>query len=296
MERNENENPLIRRAKALLNERLYEKAVKMKIAIMGLGGAGGNCLVGMNEIGLKDVKNIETIAINSEEAVLAQMKGIDKRVVIGKNMFEHPKGTGGNLMLAKKMVESARESIEVLISPYPELVLVAGLGGGTGSELMLEISDMAVKEGKVVIAVPIMPFSAEGSRRSTAKKVLGKLEKTGAVIVPLDNDVLAEKLAGMNMEKAMRSFDRMIMQKIKELRDDTMEAVIKEVSEDIMERIAESPGEAEEFAQSTPVEAEMITITEENTDAPMIEPENAVTAKEEPHDSPDSMNMPPKME
>ena len=296
MEKNENENPLIRRAKALLNERLYEKAVRMKIAVMGLGGAGGNCLVGMNEIGLKDVKNIETIAINSEEAVLGRMKDIDKRVVIGKNMFEHPKGTGGNLLLARKMVESARESIDVLISPYPELVLVAGLGGGTGSELIVEISEMAVKKGKVVIAVPIMPFSAEGSRRNTARKVLSRLEKTGAVIVPLDNDVLAEKLGGMNIDRAMRSFDRMIMQKIKELRDDTMEAVIKEVSEDIMKRIAASPGEVEEFAQSTPQEEEMITITEENTDTPMISPENAVTAKDEPNDSPESMNEPPHME
>lgn len=241
MEKNEKKAFYLREVHRMLETGVYGEVTKTKtIALVGAGGAGGNSLQRMHRMGLKSMKNVETIAINSDETVLELLKDVNKRVLIGKNLFEHPKGAHGRTDIAKKMIDSARESLEVLITPYPILVIIGGLGGGTGSMLMVEMSKMGVEKGKLVIAIPIMPFSTETGRRALAKRVLKKLEMTGAVITPLDNDALLkdERMKGLSIEKAFETLDRIIFRKIEEVRDESMKTVIDEIARDIMEKIS----------------------------------------------------------
>ncbi len=213
---------LLREVQRLLDSGIYGAVTRTKtIAVVGNGGAGGNILQRLHRMGIKSMKNIETIAINSDERVLDLLKDVDKRVLIGKNLYEHPEGAHGRTDLARKMIDAARESLEVLINPYPVLVLIGALGGGTGSELMVEMSKMGVEKGKLVIALPIMPFSAETGRRALAKRVMKRLESSGAIIAPLDNDMLMkdERIRKLSMAEAFETLDRIIFRKIREVQD-----------------------------------------------------------------------------
>ncbi len=232
---------LLREVQRLLDSGIYGAVTRTKtIAVIGNGGAGGNILQRLHKMGIKSMKNIETIAINSDERVLDLLKDVDKRVVIGKNLYEHPEGAHGRTDLARKMIDAARESLEVLVKPYPVLVLIGALGGGTGSELMVEMSRMGVQKGKLVIAMPIMPFSAETGRRALAKRVMQRLESTGAIIAPLDNDMLIkdERIGKLSLAEAFETLDRIIFRKIREVQDESMKTVINEITRDIMERLS----------------------------------------------------------
>ena len=268
-EKNEKE-ALLREVHRILDSGIYGEVTKTKtVAVIGAGGAGGNSLQRLYEMGLKSMKNVETIAINSDETVLELLKDVDKRVLIGKNLFEHPQGAHGRTDIARKMIDAARESLEVLVNPYPVLVLVGGLGGGTGSELLVEMSKIGVEKRKLVIAIPIMPFSTETGRRALAKRIMKKLEMTGAVIAPLDNDMLVkdERMKGLSINKAFETLDRIIFRKIREIQDESMKTVINEIARDVMERISaayEEPMHSPEIVSSY---------------APMSPPGNPITAR-----------------
>ena len=234
---------LLQELKRLLDSAGYLDIAKKKvIGLYGLGGAGGNILESVQRMGVKDMKNVETIAINSDERVLDHLRDVDKRVLIGKSVTEHPKGTAGNGALARKMIRAARESLEVMVSQHQVIILLGSLGGGTGSELMIELSRIGTEMGKVVIAMPVLPFSAESGRRAMAKRNLKRLEATGAMVVPLDNDSLLkdERLRKLSVGEAFEALNRIIFRKIREIQDDTLENIIEAIVEDMYRKIRTS--------------------------------------------------------
>ncbi len=231
-----NEEEFEKKALALLNSGKYEKALRGKqLAVIGAGGAGGNIVEGMARSGMNMMEGVDSIVINSDERMMESHASVNKRVLIGKDVIPNPKGAGGDRRLARKMVEGARESLEVLIKPYPVVVVIAGLGGGTGSELITEISRMAVGMGKVTMAIPVLPFEAEVGRRSASRKILTELRQTGAMVAEIDNEVLnSPKLAGMSMEAAFGILNRTILSRIEDLHESTRRAVMDEIVKDIM--------------------------------------------------------------
>ena len=231
---------LLREVRAIVDQKdLLALANKRVIGVFGLGGAGSNILLSLYRMGLKDMKNVETIAINSDEKVLDLLKDIDKRVLIGKSLSEHPRGAAGDVKLARKMVKAAEESLEVMLGPYQIIILLGSAGGATGAELMVELSRMGVEQGKVVMAIPVLPFSIEGSRRSIAKRNLERLESTGAMVVPLDNDSLIkdERMRKLSLDKAFDSLNRIIFRKIREIQDDTLNNIVEAIVDEMYRKI-----------------------------------------------------------
>ncbi len=224
------------KAWALLSSGKYEKALKGKqVAVIGAGGAGENIVLDMVRNGLNEMEGVDSVVINSDEAMMERCKSVKKRMLIGKNIDPNPKGANGSRKIAKKMVETAKESIEVLIKPYPVVVIIAGLGGGTGSELILEVTRMSVRKGKMTLAIPVLPFSAEASRRGVAKLVLEELRTTGAKVVEMDNDMLMKpELMGLPSERAFGILNRVIQNKIADLHSAARKALMDEIVKDII--------------------------------------------------------------
>lgn len=257
-----NEDEFVKKAWSLLNSGKYEKALKGKqVAVIGAGGAGGNIVEDMAQKGLKEMEGVYTIVVNSDDRLLEEEKypHVNKKVHIGKNIAPEVKGAGGSRKLARKMVEEAKESLDVLISPYPVVVLVGGIGGGTGSELLLEMSRMSVRKGKMTLAIPVLPFSIEGPRRRVASAVIEELRETGAMIVEIDNDsLLRPELMGLPVEQTFGILNRVIMKKIEELHASARKALMDEIVKDIMANM--SAEEELQAAAAMPAGPEKIAI------------------------------------
>ena len=71
------------------------------------------------------------------------------------------------------------------------VVLLTGLGGGTGTGAAPEFARQARLSGAIVISIAAIPFEAQETRLKVSKEGLSKLESNSDVCVRLDLDRLA---------------------------------------------------------------------------------------------------------
>ncbi|MFQ6106586.1 MAG: hypothetical protein ACE5QF_03225 [Thermoplasmata archaeon] len=154
-----------------------------RIVVVGCGGAGCNIVGQVKE---RSTLGLDAVAINSDEEGLGRVLS-DVKIRLGKGRrFEN--GAQGDPVVGQELAEAARESISSAIRADIAF-LVAGLGGGIGTGCAPVVSQAIRETGAVVIAIPVMPFSAEG-RDSIAEKGLRELRSVADSTIVLENDSL----------------------------------------------------------------------------------------------------------
>ena len=161
----------------------------LKIKIIGVGGAGTNAVDGLKLDGLGEVR---LAAINTDAQALSQSP-IAEKLVLGRSITRGL-GAGGELDIGRKAAEADRDAIARVIADMDLIVLIVGLGGGTGSAAAPVIAEVAAKTDALVLAFATMPFSFEGVRRQRiAEESLGELRKAVHGLIPLPNDMLLQE-------------------------------------------------------------------------------------------------------
>lgn len=89
------------------------------------------------------------------------------------------------------------------------VMIIAGMGGGTGTGAAPVIAKAAREKGAHVIGVVTMPFSFEGSKRMLrAKGGIDTLnELVDRLIVVYDDSVVSEQLRDISMFKSFKMAD-----------------------------------------------------------------------------------------
>jgi len=161
----------------------------LKIKILGVGGAGTNAV---DALELADLGSVQLAAINTDAQALANAS-ISEKLMIGRSVTRGL-GAGGEVDIGKAAAESDREAIGALIGDVDLIILVVGLGGGTGSAAAPIVAEVAAKTDALVLAFVTLPFSFEGPRRKRiADGSLGELRKLVHGVIPLPNDVLLQE-------------------------------------------------------------------------------------------------------
>jgi len=161
----------------------------LKIKIVGVGGAGTNVVDGLK---LDDLGDVRLAAINTDAQALAGSP-VAEKLVIGRSVTRGL-GAGGEVEIGRKAAESDREAIARLVSGMDLVILVTGLGGGTGSAATPVVAEAAAKTNALVLAFVTIPFSFEASRRKrVAEESLGELRSLVHGLIPLPNDVLLQE-------------------------------------------------------------------------------------------------------
>ena len=99
-----------------------------KIKVIGVGGGGGNAV---NRMVATEVKNVEFIAINTDEHVLRLSKASQK-IQIGEKLTRG-KGAGSMPQIGQEAAEESRDEIAALLKDTDMVFVTAGMGGGTGT-------------------------------------------------------------------------------------------------------------------------------------------------------------------
>ena len=142
------------------------------IKVIGVGGGAGNALNWMIEKPLH--KHIEFIAVNTDSQALEKSLAPQK-IQIGARL------TGGRGAAAKPEVgrQAALEDcerIQAAIGKADMVIIVAGMGGGTGTGAAPVIARIAQELGAFTVPVVTHPFFFEGKvRQSTAQEGIEKL-------------------------------------------------------------------------------------------------------------------------
>ncbi len=130
------------------------------IKVIGVGGGGGNAINRMIKMA---VKNVEFIAVNTDEHVLRLSKATTK-VQIGEKMTRG-KGAGSMPEVGKKAAEESKDEISALLKDTDMVFVTAGMGGGTGTGAAPVVAKLAKDLGILTVAVVTKPFAFEGKKR-----------------------------------------------------------------------------------------------------------------------------------
>ena len=130
------------------------------IKVIGVGGGGGNAV---NRMIKMDVKNVEFIAVNTDEHVL-RFSQADQKIQIGEKSTRG-KGAGSKPEVGQAAAEENKEEIAALLKDTDMVFVTAGMGGGTGTGAAPIVAKIAKDMGILTVAVVTKPFAFEGKKR-----------------------------------------------------------------------------------------------------------------------------------
>ncbi|MCI0503951.1 cell division protein FtsZ [Candidatus Micrarchaeota archaeon] len=189
----------------------------IRISVIGVGGAGCNCVNRLHQAGLKSAR---TVAINTDGKHL-NMIGASKKVLLGKTITRGL-GAGGDLNVARKCAEVDRDMLRKEIGENELVFLVAGMGGGTGSGASPAIAQMAREQGAIVVAMVTYPFALERVRLKKAQSALSELVKVCDTVVVIDNNRLATYVPNLPVNKAFELADSITTRAVTGISDTIM--------------------------------------------------------------------------
>ncbi len=175
---------------------------QVRIAVIGVGGAGCNTVDRMMRNG---IKSAQTIAVNTDQLHLKVIQA-HKRVLIGSTVTKGL-GAGGYPEVATKCAEMSRDKLREVIDQKELVFIAAGMGGGTGTGAAPVIAELAKEAGAIVVSVVTMPFRLERARMQKAKWGLERLAAKSDTVIVIENDRLVSYVPNLPITDAFNLAD-----------------------------------------------------------------------------------------
>ncbi len=158
------------------------------IAIVGIGGAGANIL---QCFGSSSADNVRLCTMSLDERV-GRACGNVQFLQLGSGM-NRGLGSGGDPDVGRMAAQESAAAIREFLQGTRLLVLVTGLGGGTGSGAAPVLADIARESGMFLVSVALMPFAFEGHRRrEQADRALEEISRLSDIVYCFENDYMED--------------------------------------------------------------------------------------------------------
>ena len=155
-----------------------------QILIAGIGGLGGSWAQRAHS---RTGHDIDLVLIDADETTF---NAPDAHVIrLGRDLDSA--GCAALPPLGEQRMRQASDVSRTLLDGVELVILLTGLGGGTGTGAAPEFARQASLSGAIVISIAAIPFEAQETRVKVSKEGLAKLEANSDVCVRLDLDRLA---------------------------------------------------------------------------------------------------------
>ncbi|MEM7819552.1 MAG: cell division protein FtsZ [Candidatus Aenigmatarchaeota archaeon] len=184
---------------------------KANIKILGAGGAGGNTISRLMQVG---VVGAETIAINTDAQDLLYTDA-DTKILIGKEITGGL-GAGADPKIGEESAKESKNEIKKSLEGADMIFVTCGLGGGTGTGSIPVVADIAKKLGALTVGIVTLPFTMEGRQRmNNAREGLEKLQKVVDTLIVIPNDKLLEIVPDVSLTTAFKVADEILVNAVK---------------------------------------------------------------------------------
>ncbi|MBK5264857.1 MAG: cell division protein FtsZ [Alphaproteobacteria bacterium] len=160
--------------------------LKPRIAVIGVGGAGGNAIANMIAA---QVEGVDFIVANTDAQAL-NASPAERRIQLGPKITEGL-GAGSRPEIGRAAAEETIDGVEEALNGAHMCFIAAGMGGGTGTGAAPVIAKAARDKGILTVGVVTKPFTFEGSRRSKAAEAgIAELQKHVDTLIVIPNQNL----------------------------------------------------------------------------------------------------------
>ncbi len=160
--------------------------LKPKIAVIGVGGAGGNAVANM--ISAK-VEGVDFVVANTDAQAL-NASPADYRIQLGPEITQGL-GAGSRPEVGRAAAEETIEQVKSALAGCHMCFIAAGMGGGTGTGAAPVIAQAAREMNILTVGVVTKPFLFEGSRRMrSAESGIAELQQHVDTLIVIPNQNL----------------------------------------------------------------------------------------------------------
>jgi cell division protein FtsZ len=190
--------------------------LKPRIAVIGVGGAGGNAIANM--IAAK-VEGVDFIVANTDAQAL-NASPAERRIQLGTHITQGL-GAGSRPEVGRAAAEETIAVVEEALEGAHMCFVAAGMGGGTGTGAAPVIAKAARDRGILTVGVVTKPFSFEGSRRMrSAEAGIAELQDhvDTLIIIPNQNLFLVAN-PNTTFKEAFTMADEVLQQGVRGITD-----------------------------------------------------------------------------
>ncbi|WP_295498384.1 cell division protein FtsZ [Sphingorhabdus sp. EL138] len=160
--------------------------LKPKIAVIGVGGAGGNAVANMIKA---KVEGVDFVVANTDAQAL-NASPADYRIQIGPEITQGL-GAGSRPEVGRAAAEETIEQVKSALAGCHMCFIAAGMGGGTGTGAAPVIAQAAREMNILTVGVVTKPFLFEGSRRMrSAESGIAELQQHVDTLIVIPNQNL----------------------------------------------------------------------------------------------------------
>ena len=160
--------------------------LKPKIAVIGVGGAGGNAIANMIAA---HVEGVDFIVANTDAQALNSSPA-EHRIQLGPDITEGL-GAGARPEVGRAAAEETIDVVERALEGAHMCFIAAGMGGGTGTGAAPVIAQAARNKNILTVGVVTKPFMFEGTRRMRAADAgIEELQRNVDTLIVIPNQNL----------------------------------------------------------------------------------------------------------
>ena len=190
--------------------------LKPRIAVIGVGGAGGNAVTNMIA---SHLQGVDFVVANTDAQSLAVSQA-ETRIQLGLKITQGL-GAGSRPEIGRAAAEETIEQIEAALEGCHMCFITAGMGGGTGTGAAPVVARAAREKGILTVGVVTKPFAFEGLKRMrSADEGIVELQKhvDTLIIIPNQNLFLIAN-ANTTFKDAFAMADQVLHQGVRGITD-----------------------------------------------------------------------------
>jgi len=187
-----------------------------RIAVIGVGGAGGNAIANMMR---NDVQGVDFLVANTDAQALKQSNASQK-IQLGAKITQGL-GAGSRPEIGRAAAEETIDAVAKTLEGSHMCFIAAGMGGGTGTGAAPVIAKAARDAGILTVGVVTKPFAFEGNRRAKAADAgIEELQKyvDTLIVIPNQNLFLVAN-ANTTFKQAFEMADEVLQQGVRGITD-----------------------------------------------------------------------------
>ncbi len=190
--------------------------LKPRIAVIGVGGGGGNAV---NNMISQNLEGVDFIVANTDAQALAHSSA-PKKIQLGLNITQGL-GAGARPEIGKMAAEEAKDEIANALDGVNMVFITAGMGGGTGSGAAPIVANIAKSKGILTVGVVTKPFSFEGKKRMEIadNSLENFIKEVDSIIVIQNQNLFNVATENTTLPEAFKMADNVLYSGVRSITD-----------------------------------------------------------------------------